>query len=342
MRFLFFLLLCLTVNNVDAQISKKVERIKMKADSLYDKYEDKIIAVDSIITEKYNKSDIDTFYLGRPKTRWTFKGRINLAGTRFRIQSNLGETTMKAHMVADHKATASLSVSYMGITLGGALNPAALAGRYKDFEININSYSNRYGFDVVTQHAKRFDGWIKMGNQPKTYPDDGIAKERSFNVNAYYAFNYRRFSYPAAFTQSYIQKRSCGSFLVGASLEWQSIKRNSEDFIKSLRLNTFNFALGAGYGYNYVPNRRWLIHWSAIPTFVVSGKQKMKVDGKKEEVGTKFPQVILTARTAAVYNIKNYFVGATGVFNFSRIGNDQQVEVRRSKWIVKTFVGIRL
>lgn len=39
------------------------------------------------------------------------------------------------------------------------------------------------------------------------------------NLTGYYTFNHRRFSYPAAFTQSYIQRRSAGSWLAGISYQ---------------------------------------------------------------------------------------------------------------------------
>lgn len=337
-----FLVLLVSVS-ADAQIFRKhFQKVRHKADSLYTRYEDKILAADSLLAVRYNKTDIDTAYLARPQNRWTFKARLNVAGTRFKIQSMQNDIPVKAHMTADYKATASFSASYRGITVGGSLNPAALAGKYKDFEINLNSYTNRYGFDVITQNAKRFDGWIKVGSQPKASLEEGATHERSVNVNAYYVFNHRRFSYPAAFTQSYIQKHSAGSLLVGSALEWQRIKRRSDDEQQAYNLNTFNFALGAGYAYNYVPTRRWLLHATLLPTFVINGRQHLTVNGVKEKMDTAFPQVILTARTAAIYNIKNYFLGASMVFNYSRVGNPDHVQVRHFKWLARTFVGLRL
>ena len=47
-------------------------------------------------------------------------------------------------------------------------------------------------------------------------PEDMLAV-KTLNVNAYYAFDSSRFSYPAAFSQSYIQRRSAGSFLLAFS-----------------------------------------------------------------------------------------------------------------------------
>jgi hypothetical protein len=44
------------------------------------------------------------------------------------------------------------------------------------------------------------------------------------NLAGYYTFNHRHFSFPAAFTQNYIQRRSAGSWLAGISYQGGSIK----------------------------------------------------------------------------------------------------------------------
>ena len=35
---------------------------------------------DNMLTEKYNKGNIDTAYIVRPKTKWTAKARFNFSG----------------------------------------------------------------------------------------------------------------------------------------------------------------------------------------------------------------------------------------------------------------------
>lgn len=55
------------------------------------------------------------------------------------------------------------------------------------------------------------------------------------NLAGYYTFNHRRFSFPAAFTQSYIQHRSADSWLAGISYQGGSINTSN-----SLKANNFS------------------------------------------------------------------------------------------------------
>ena len=161
---------------------------------------------DSIMTARYRSSDIDTMYITRPKTKWTFIGRLNVSGAKVEVEGVQQGNPFRSEMTADYKSTLSLGVSYLGLSLNMALNPAKLMGKYKDFEINLNSYSNRWGFDFIYQNAKNFKGWHETEGEPRIELPPEVLTLKTLNVNAYYAFNYRRFSYPAAFTQSYIQR----------------------------------------------------------------------------------------------------------------------------------------
>lgn len=120
-------------------------------------------------------------------------------------------------MEAERKTTLSIGVSYLGLSLSAAINPAKLMGKYHDFELNFNSYGRCFGFDIIYHDAKNFTGWHDHEGMERIELPDGMLSVKTLNVNAYYAFNSRRFSYPAAFSQSYIQRRSAGGFLLAAS-----------------------------------------------------------------------------------------------------------------------------
>ena len=146
--------------------------------------------LDSILTLNYLKGDIDTAYVMRPATKWTITARMNVSGAKIEAEgidrsamapgsSNNGQH-FKSEMKANRKTTISMGVSYLGLSLSASLNPAKLMGKYRDFELNFNSYS-------------------------------------------------RRISYPAAFSQSYIQRRSAGSFLLAASAMGQHATLDWDD-----------------------------------------------------------------------------------------------------------------
>ena len=305
--------------------------------------------VDSLLTLNYRKGDVDTMYITRPTRKWTVTARINVSGAKIETEgidhltSSPGSSEsgqhFKAEMEANEKATLSVGVSYLGLSLSAALNPAKLLGKYRDFELNFNSYGRRFGFDVIYQDAKNFKGWHDQEGMGRIELPDGMLSVKTLNLNAFYVFNSRRFSYPAAFSQSYIQQRSAGSFLLAASGMGQHA---TLDWDQEMQLKMTNIGLGAGYGYNYVPGRGWLLHISALPTFIVYSNTSMIFGDSHIPLHYHFPEAIITGRGAVVRQWGNKFFGMSMVFNFTNIGHEESLAVHNIKWRIRTYFGLRL
>ena len=295
--------------------------------------------VDSMLTRKYRKGDIDTAYIMRPQTKWTVTARMNVSGAKIECEGMADGRHFKSEMEANRKATLSVGVSYLGFTLSAALNPAKLMGKYQDYELNFNSYGRRFGFDIIYQDAKNFTGWYDSEGMERLYLPADMLKVKTLNVNAFYVFNSRRFSYPAAFSQSYIQRRSAGSFLLAASAQGQHA---TLDGAQATKLKMTNIGLGAGYGYNYVPGQGWLLHISALPTFIVYSNTSMTFIDDRVPLHYHFPEVIITGRGAVVRQWGNKFIGLSMVFNYTHIGNEESLAIHNTKWRIRTFFGLRL
>ena len=295
--------------------------------------------VDSMLARKYHKGNIDTAYIMRPQTKWTITARLNESGATIESVGMENGLRFKSEIEANRKATLSVGVSYLGFTLSAALNPAKLLGKYSDFEFNFNCYGRRFGFDIIYQDAKNFTGWYDMEGMERIGLPDGMLKVKTLNVNAFYVFNNRRFSYPAAFSQSYIQRRSAGSFLLAASGMGQYA---TFDDVTEMKLKMTNIGLGAGYGYNYVPGRGWLLHISALPTFIVYSNTSMTFDSDRVPLHYHFPEVIITGRGAVVRQWGNKFIGLSMVYNYTNIGHEESLAIHNTKWRVRTFFGLRL
>ena len=295
--------------------------------------------LDDMMTRRYRKGNIDTAYIIRPETKWTIKARLNVSGAKIETEGIENGQHFKSEMEAQRKTTISLGVSYLGLSVSASLNPAQLAGKYSDYELSINSYGRRFGFDVVYQDAHNFKGWHDQeGMERIELPDDKL-KVKTLNLNAFYVFNSRRFSYPAAFSQSYIQRRSAGSFLLAASGQGQNAKVDGEQMIK---FKMTNIGLGAGYGYNFVPGKGWLLHISALPTLIVYSHTSMTVDDNRVPMHYHFPEAIITGRGAVVRQWGNKFIGLSSVYHFTNIGDEDDLAVHNTKWRVRAFFGLRL
>ena len=295
--------------------------------------------IDSVLAQNYHKGNIDTTYITRPKTKWTINARYNLSGAKIESEGiDLGQH-FKSEMTADYKSTISVGVSYLGFSLNMSLNPAKMMGKYKDYELNINSYGKRFGWDFIYQDAHNFTGWHDHEGMERIELPADMLSVKTLNLNAYYAFNSRRFSYPAAFSQSYIQRRSAGSFLLAASGMGQHAKLDWEQYMD---LKMVNVGIGAGYGYNYVPSQGWLLHISALPTFMVYSHTSMSFGDTRVPLHYHFPEVIITGRGAIVRHTGNMFYGLSMVYNFTNIGDEKNFALHNSKWRIRAFWGIRL
>ena len=298
--------------------------------------------VENVLRANYEKVNYDTLYMTRPDTKLTLKVRGNMSGTTIEGKDKNEGGTIKSDFETATRGTVSVGASYMGVSLAVAVNPARLSGKNKDNEYNINFYGNRFGLEASYQDSKTLSGDISQ-NEYKYHVSRGDVRYNMLTVTGYYAFNHRRFSYPAAFTQSYIQKRSAGSWLVGATFQTGRIKNTDDapDELLDTRLSTTSLALGGGYGYNFVV-KKWLLHLSAQPCLIVYNNSSMRVGGEKEKVGTYFPEMIFNTRAAIVYNFSpKFFAGSTFLFNTTSLGNrNHYTDIMR--WYARAFVGMRL
>lgn len=297
---------------------------------------------DSILTARYWRSNIDTNYVTRPETKWTIVGQYNLAGARLRIDGTSGGQTELMDFTTDVKSTVSVNVSYRGLSLSCSVNPAKLWGKYDDTELSFRSYGRSFGFDLTYQDANNFEVEFTTGEdrQKMTLPDN-IFRLQTLNINAYYAFNNHRFSYPAAFSHSYIQRRSAGGFLLGASIQAQHGHMEANDMQVDFRIT--NYALGVGYGYNFVPGRRWLIHFSTLPTIVIYNKTSLSSSDTSYPFHNRFPEFIVTTRFSVVKQISNsLFAGLSSIYYFTHIGRNDQLTFSNQKWISRVYLGFRL
>ncbi len=295
--------------------------------------------LDSLLTHHYQHADIDTNYVIRPKTKWTLKGRFNFSGASIKTQGTLEGEHFETEMRADYKSTLSLGIGYLGLSLNLALNPKKMLGRYGDFEMNFRSYGKRLGFDLSYHDANTFTGWHEREGDNRIELTGDVLSLKTLNLNAYYCFNHRKFSYPAAFSQSYIQRRSAGSFMLALSGQAQKGTAKSDP---AFTFKMTNIGIGGGYGYNYVPGKGWLLHISALPTLIIYSDRTIDFDGTSVPLDYHFPEVIITGRGAVIKQLGRAFIGLTQVLHFTGIGDKKLLAFDNQKWMTRLTFGWRL
>lgn len=317
--------------------AKRAKRLARLANA-----DEKLSFANRLITKKYYGKNIDTSYIMRPREPWTIKFRNNLSFVLTGIRGVEDNSGFSGFWASRARYTLSFGASYRGIGLSAAVNPAKLAGKSKDMEYLFTSYGNRMGFDIIYEAAKTDKGSITCNGEKYNMPK-GSLNRRSLAANYYYAFNGKRFSFPAAFTQSYIQRRSAGSWLIAAAAQWRQtrITPGSDSPVEKAETRTVNFAVGGGYGHNFCLGENFMLHLSSMPAIVVFDHSSISGDDIKRKGKLHFPNFFVTSRAALLYSWKRNFAGVSGIADFSNIGNRKQLELFHMKWRARLFYGFR-
>lgn len=316
-------------------------------------------SVDSVLAHRfYNKTSYDTNYVVRPIGMITAKLRVNLSGDDFNVRGTIsgldGELSgyngisTSARLRTRFKSTISLGASYRGLGASFAINPAKMAGKYTDYEFSLVYYSSRFSLDGSYHRSTSLSGDITIDGKTG-YLEENDVNLKMGNIAAYYVFNHRRFSYPAAFSQSWMQRRSAGSFLLGLSIQYGFIETRDElkerrPDLPDFNVRIGNLGLGGGYGYNFVlgKRRRWLLHASMTPTFVVYNYNKITLADKAIRAKHIRFNMIFNERLAIVWNFsRRYFAAATLTMTNS-IFDDNVMVVNQNKWRARAIFGARL
>ena len=203
-------------------------------------------------------------------------------------------------------------------------------------EIDFSIYSSQVGVDLFYRRTGRDYKLrdVKMGygidgDQFEGVPFDGINVGIT-GVNAYYIFNHRHFSYPAAFSPGTVQKISCGSWLAGAGFtkntldfDFDKLKELLENHstVGEVKLDSgmmFNrieyndISLSAGYAHTWVLMKDLIFCASGQAALAYKTSLGRMAD---EAEGFNFGKVNLDGigRFALVYNNIRWYAGASAV-----------------------------
>ena len=187
-------------------------------------------------------------------------------------------------------------------------------------------------------------------------------KVRSVFADAYYMFNGKHFSYAAAYDQSAIQRRSAGSLVVGLMYHYSRVEYDSGENIDLLnimhgvgQMKMWQGSLGAGYAYNWVPHKNWLISAMILPVITFYNRGKVfyyERDHPENEVSEEvhFVNSELTdnkivpnfdTRLSVTYNRARYYLNAYGTYNSFRYSNNDGGSVQVGDWYAYFSWGLR-
>ena len=245
--------------------------------------------------------------------------------------SNNGEQSISFSPNANFKL--GVYFGWRWIFLGYSFDVKDIFGGHKNkakkTEMALNLYSSKFGVDLY---------WRKTGSDFKIRSYNGFqlntpTKNMDFNgfqskikgLNAYWIFNYKRFSYPAAYSQSTNQRKSAGSLMAGFSYSQHNISFDYDKLPTEMRDQLHNallfkkvkysdYSLCLGYGYNWVFAKNGVSNLSLLPAIAYK-KSKINDTPQPHTHWIKDINFDLITRASIVYNNSKYFAGAALVMH---------------------------
>lgn len=233
-------------------------------------------------------------------------------------------------------------VGWRWVFLGYTIDLKHIGGKARQ-DFNLSLYANQVGIDLF--YRKSGDDYriasVKFGNGfnngAMRHVDFNGFKSSESGVNLYYVFNHKKFSYPAAYSQSTIQRRSCGTAIAGVSYSRHSLNVDWERFfeivdervgdgmsavmdttLSSARIKYTDFSLSGGYAYNWVFAHNWLFDISL--QLALGYKQSHSdVCNQKQDFFRDFSfhnfNIDGVSRLGLVWNNMKWYFGASAVFH---------------------------
>lgn len=197
--------------------------------------------------------------------------------------------------------------------------------RSQKSEFNLSLYSAKLGADIYYLKSsnnfkvKNVSGFDHIDSR-QTFRFDGLKSEMK-GINLYYIFNNRRFSYPAAYSQSTNQRKSAGSLIAGFSYSRhkflfdpgqlpEDISGQLEDNMRFRKIRYIDYSLNFGYGYNWVFAKNCLANLSVTPAVGYKASDICFENEAYNETDHNINFDVIT-RAAVVYNNTKYYVGAS-------------------------------
>ena len=278
----------------------------------------------------FNPNDIDTTYIGPNRYNYALMLDHFTNYEYYAIGSNTPES-QRLRFSPNPRNKIGPYFGWRWIFLGWSIDTDGLYGKQKGkrkgTEFDLSLYSAKLGVDIF---------YRRTGNDYKIHKVTGfddIASDysESFDglkvdmkgLNLFYVFNYRRFSYPAAFSQSTNQRRSAGSMIAGFSISThdlnldytrlpQAIQGSMNEDMKVEHIKYTNISLTFGYAYNWVFARNWLACLSLTPAVAYKTSRIEKIESQTNDWYKNF-NIDFILRAGVVYNNSKYFAGTSFV-----------------------------
>lgn len=301
--------------------------------------------------DKLSVSKSDTLYAVRNNYRFSIKPRTGISIGIFEFSWKQDGERQNYTINSDPIFKVGANFGYRNLTIGFQRDVKRLfKGRQNNnAEFSASLYGTMLGGEYFYSSSNHYT--VRSEEDKDWHLRVSCFRSKRLQANGYWVLNHRRFSYPAVFTQSYRQKRSCGSVVVGLSLHAEQLELDTDALPQALteRLNASEYAreinyrslnVGVGYAYNWVLGRRWMLHGSMTPTFSTFKRARLKFPEHTERLSVDKVNVGGVARLGMLWDCSRNFAGFTTVINMYNMGQ-KPVDISSIYIRSRVFYGVR-
>jgi hypothetical protein len=232
----------------------------------------------------------------------------------------------------------------------------SLYGKPKKFDIQGHFHLKKLMIDGNFQYYKGFylndypkaAGVLKPDSTPFVRPD---ITQLGFGGAIMYAFSWDKYSLPASFSQSQRQKKSKGTWVIGAQLSFFTLGADSNLIPTLVRpemdssaylsgVGSLTFGINGGYMYTFV-YKDWYVTGSLVPGF---GKQ-IYIYALLNDTAARYDNSKAAgkfyARLSMGYNGKRFYSGLSIIGETSDFRNSTESYISHNFSTVRFFVGYR-
>lgn len=258
----------------------------------------------------WGKPRYDPDYIFKPSNSWTIKTRTDVGRESLQLSAETGDSRYRLDFEGGTKLRQRIGFGYGGLILGFGIN---LSGRKVGWDTSLKMLGNQSGLELNLSGLKAAGGSLRVedaGIALNANLPPGSFNQTSLAARGYYAFNGRKFSMPAVLTQRFRQQKSAGSALLTTALSalWLNRKTGDDETLPLSRQFIGFAGAGLGYGYNWVPGRKWLLHLSAIENVGIPW-ERYTLKNTPHKGPLRGPGFLTTGRAGVFFYPGNWYFG---------------------------------
>lgn len=277
--------------------------------------------------------DFDTAYIRPTEFYYTLMLQQSASFESYSIKSS-GTHPQKLQVSPNHSYKLGAYFGWHSLFVGLSANTDELFSKREGSNKKTEYFVTLYGYKLGCDFFYRRTGNDFKIRETKGFYQNGVEhdfsgtdysglKVKTVGLNVYYVFNNKHFSYPAAYSQTTVQKISRGTLVGG--LSWSKhdfsfdhtllpdpIKDNLSEELKFTHIKYTDININFGYAFNWVFIDNWLLAVALTPALAYKSAG-MKAQNSTYNESYHNINLDFITRAGIVYNNNRFFAGANAV-----------------------------